>query len=184
MDIGHICLEQSMNGIGEHFVKLIEALDRQGVRQHVIVANSSLARRVAICENVRVGPVVRTALMAFCLMPDVTVAHMHDAKSSQAGLTLRLTRSIPYVLTRRDTASPGRNPITRSMLERAASLICPTDEAADALVNSGLSVPIDVISDISHETTDNETAANRIAAEHQRIYRRAVDTWRVPALLL
>jgi hypothetical protein len=185
MVIGHVCLERSMNDIGEHFVKLVEGLDRQGVRQHVIVANSSLARRVAICENVRVGPVVRTSLMACCLMPDVTVAHMHDAKSNQAGLILHLTRSIPYVLTRRSVDSPTRNPVSRSMLERAASVICPTNDSAKSLLDYGVSNPVDVVEDISFNSEEDEdSAANRIAAEHQRIYRRAIDTRRVPALLL
>ena len=65
MYIGHINLDRSMNGNGEHFVKLVERLDRQGVKQHVLVANASLARRVAIYENVLVGPVVRQATAAW-----------------------------------------------------------------------------------------------------------------------
>lgn len=184
MIIGHINLDKSMNGIGEHFVKLIECLDRQGARQHVLVANAALARRVAVYENVCVGPVVRTPVMAYCLMPDVTVAHVHDSRSSQAGLVLTLTRSIPYVLTRRELTAPPRNPIARSMIERAARVICPNDDAAATLINAGLSVPVDVIPDISHETGGEEHAENRIAAMHHKIYRRAMDRRRIPALLI
>ena len=184
MYIGHINLDRSMNGNGEHFVKLVESLDRQGVKQHVLVTNMSLARRVAIYENVFVGPVVRTPVMAFCLMPDVTVAHVHDSKSNQAGLVLRLTRSIPYVLTCRELVRRPRNPLAKSLIERAAGVICPSEAVANAIVKAGYSVPVDVVPDISHSASNDDMADNRIAAEHQRIYRRAVDTRRVPALLL
>lgn len=183
MHVGHINLEKSMNGMGEHFVRLVEALDRQGLQQHVIVANQSLARRVAICENVAIGPIATTAVMAYCLMPEVDVVHAHDPKSNQAGLVLRLTRSIPFVLTRRCLHSPGRNPMSRSLIERAASVICPTEAAAQAALSINPSVPVDIIRDISFES-DDEHDENHVAAEHHRIYRRAVDTKRVPAMLL
>ena len=185
MFIGHINLAESMNGTGEHFVKLIEGLDRQGIRQHVLVRNRSLARRVAVCDNVTVGPVVRTPLMAYCLMPNVSVAHAHDDKSGHAALLMTLTRSTPYVVTRRSTQAPGKSPITRSVYRRAASLICLSDEAASELLKNDLAVPIDVIPDISYAASDDsEMDGNRVAAEHARIYRRAIDSWRVPALLL
>ena len=184
MYIGHINLVKSMNGIGEHFVKLVESLDRQGIRQHVLVANASLARRVSIYENVMVGPVVRTPVMAYCLLPDVTVAHMHDAKSSQAGLILRLTRSIPYIITLREADPPPRNPLTRSVIERSSGVICPSEAVAGTLIEAGFTLPIDIVPDISFASADDDVADNRIAAAHYRIYRRAVETRRIPALLL
>ena len=181
MYVGHINLAESMNGTGEHFIKLVEGLDRQGIRQHVLVRNRSLARRLAVCDNVTVGPVVKTPVMAYCLMPSVSVAHAHDVKSGHAALLMTLTRSTPYVVTRRRTDAPGRNAIYR----RAASLICSTDAAAAKMLETDLSVLIDVIRDISYAAIDDpETDGNRIAAEHARIYRRAIDSWRVPALLL
>ena len=184
MVIGHIILDKCTNEIGEHFVKLVEGLDRQGLRQHVLVANASLARRVSAYENVLVGPVIRAPVMAVCLMPDVAVAHVHDSKSNQAGLLLHLTRSIPFVLTRRDTAQPGRNPLARSMIARAAGVICPTEAAASAILGAGFTVPVDVLPDMTSEPTGDHSVENRIAAEHHRIYRRALDTRRIPALLL
>lgn len=185
MFIGHINLAESMNGTGEHFVKLIEGLDRQGIRQHVLVRNRSLARRLAVCDNVTVGPVIRSPVMAYCMMPNVSVVHAHDDKSGQAALLMTLTRSTPYVVTRRSTQMLGKNPISRSIYRRAASLICSTDGAAAKMLESDLSVLIDVIRDISYAASvDPETDGNRIAAEHARIYRRAIDSWRVPALLL
>ena len=183
MYIGHINFDKSMNGIGEHFVKLVESLDRHGVRQHVLVANASLARRVSIYENVMVGPVVKTPVIANCLLPDVTVAHMHDAKSSHAGLILRLTRSIPYIITRRETVPPPRNPLAKSIIERSSGIVCPSEAAARALLDAGFTLPIDVVPDISHDAPGKKTD-DWVAAEHHRIYRRAIDTRRIPALLL
>ena len=123
MLVGHINLASSMNGTGEHFIRLVEALDRQGIAQHVLVTNQSLARRVGVYENVSVGPVVKTPVMAYCLMPDVDVVHAHSTAGGQAGLLMTLTRSVPYVLTWRSEKPVGRSPIERSAIRRAASLI-------------------------------------------------------------
>ena len=44
--IGHINLAKSFNGAGEHFVVLIEALQKLGVRQYLLVGNVALAKRL------------------------------------------------------------------------------------------------------------------------------------------
>ena len=101
MIIGHINLEKSFNGTGEHFVSLIEALDRRGIHQHALVSNHSMAKRLSVCQHVTVGPVVQTAVAAYCRMPNVDVCHAHDSKGGRAGLLLTLTRSTPFVMTTR-----------------------------------------------------------------------------------
>lgn len=185
MKVGHINLARSFNGTGEHFVALIEALERQGISQHVIVRNQSMARRVAVYENVTISAVTSSPVVALCLMPQVEVVHAHNAKSAQAGLLLTLTRSIPFVLSRRDATKHSGNPINRSILNRAASLICSNASVAHALAVGASRTPVDVIADINRqEGADFDMVGNRAAAEHLRVYRRAVDAWRVPALLL
>lgn len=185
MRIGHINLAKSFNGTGEHFVALVEALDRQGIRQHVIVRNHALARRVALYDNVTLGPVTGSPVMAYCLMPTVDVVHVHNEKSAQSGLLLTLTRSIPFVLTQRKVRRNTKNPISRSIEERAASVICCTERAARRALARPSTKPVDVIADIAREEgTDFEMTGNRVAAEHLRVYRRAADTWRVPALMI
>ncbi len=184
LKIGHINLAASINGIGEHFVRLIEALARQGVEQHVIVANASLARRILLYDDVTVGPVARTAVGATCLMPDVALAHVHEPRAARAGLLLTLTRSIPYVLTRREVKCVGRSPIARSTISRAAGVICPNDDSAGAVLGDDFTTPVDVVADIAHASLEADASDNRVASEHVRIYRRATDSRGVPALLL
>lgn len=184
MQIGHINLEPSMNGAGEHFIRLVEALCRQDFAQHVLVANASLAKRVAVYDGVTTGPVVRTPIMASCLMTDVSVVHAHDVAAGRAGLLMTLTRSVPYVLTSRSTERAARNPISRSVLRRAASIICPSQEAIGALAGTELVMPPELVDDMAHESVEGNGRDNRIAAEHVRIYRRAVGSWRIPAMLL
>lgn len=185
MHIGHINLAKSFNGTGEHFVALLEALDRQGLNQHVIVRNNALARRVAIYENVTLGPVTGSPVVAYCLMPTVDVVHVHNDKSAQSGLLLTLTRSTPFVLTRRAADESSGNPISRSIKDRAASIICCSKDAARNMLKENSTAQIDVIADIAREDgTDFEMLGNRVAAEHLRVYRRAAETWRVPALML
>ena len=185
MEVGHINLEASMNRAGEHFVKLVEGLSALGVKQHVIVRNKSLARRVEICDDVTVGSTVNSAVTAYCLMPQVQLVHTHDEASGHAGLLLTLTRSIPYVATRQSEHAPGENPIIRSVYSRAVSLICPTRRAAAAVAGQGLGVPVDVIPIISCEDVNKaDRIIRKVAAAHLSVYRRAIDSWRIPALLL
>lgn len=126
MRVGHINLARSFNGAGEHFVKLIEALQKEGVQQHLLVRNIELAKRLDIIEHVSAGPVVRSPVSAFALMPPVDVVHAHDAAGGQAGLLLLLTRSIPYVLTIEGQAR-ATNPIMRAVNRRASVLITQCD---------------------------------------------------------
>lgn len=123
MNIGHICLAKPDSESSEYFAALVEALDDFGVSQHVLVASVALARRLARCKQVTVGPVVKTPVMAYCLMPEVDVAHVHEGKSGQAGLLLTLTRSIPFVITVDNGLEQDKSPITRSVLNRALQTI-------------------------------------------------------------
>ena len=123
MYIGHINLSASFNGAGEHFVRLIESLQQRSMRQYVLVRNVALAKRLDLVENVTVGPVVRSSITAFCLMPKVDVVHIHDDSSSSAGLLLALTRSVPFVLTRHVSLDNGRNPLNQAACNRASGFI-------------------------------------------------------------
>lgn len=129
MYIGHINLAKTQNGAGEQFVQLIDALQSHGTRQYVLVRNAALARRLAAIEDVTVGPSIRSAVMACCLMPPVEVVHVHGAADGQAGLLLTLTRSIPFVLTR-DDELPGRSPITQAIHRRASGVVYQSDDDA------------------------------------------------------
>ena len=123
MYVGHINLSESFNGAGEHFVGLIAALQSKGVKQYVLVRNVVLAKRLDIIENVTVGPVVRSAVTAFCLMPRVDVLHIHDRSSRAAGLLSTLTQSVPFVLTNEVSIANDRNPISQAAQRRAAGFI-------------------------------------------------------------
>ncbi len=136
MFVGHINLAESFNGAGEHFVGLIEALQKQGIEQFVLVRNIALAKRLDIIENVTVGPVVRSAVSAYCLMPRVDVLHIHDKSSRAAGLLSTLTQSVPFVLTNEVSLGKDRNPISQAAYKRAAAFIeaCEIDAATHLAV--------------------------------------------------
>jgi len=155
MKIGHICLASTAAGSGERFTALVKALANEKLEQHVLVASSALARQLADLPNVTVGPVVKSPVMAYCLMPEVDIAHIHEVKSGQAGLLLTLTRTIPYVITAASEDLGSKNPLTRSVLHRTAQL-----------------VPI-----------INDEPVQHIAKEHMQIYRDALNTWVRAALM-
>ncbi len=128
--VGHINLAKSCNGLGEYFVDLVEGLASAGIEQHVIVRHDAIAKRLALIDSVNVGPTVGSAVMAYCLMPAVDVVHIHDPADGQAGLLMTLTRSIPYVLTRR-SETPSQGTIAGAVLRRAAGFVFLGDADID-----------------------------------------------------
>ena len=161
MFIGHINLAKSINGTGEHFVSLVESLQQEGVRQHVIVRNPTLARRLDAIEHVVVGPVARSAVTAYCLMPNLDLVHIHDADAAQAGLLLALTRSIPFVLTHRGSLPGSWNPLTQAVYRRAKSVICLDESDVALLHHYDPSLDVRIVPDVSRHGS---------ASEHLRVY--------------
>jgi len=161
VQIGHINLAKSFNGTGEHFVTLIESLQHEGVSQHVIVRNVTLAKRLDAIEHVVVGPIARSAVTAYCLMPHLDLVHIHDADAAQAGLLLALTRSIPFVLTHRGPVPATWNPLTQAVYRRAMNIIC-MDECDVALLHHyDPLLRVNVVPDIGRHGN---------ACEHLRLY--------------
>ena len=148
MNIGHINLARSFDAAGEHAVCLIEALHEEGVVQHVIVRNADLAKRIDIVDDVVVGPVVRSAISAYCLMPRVDLVHIHDVAASRAGLLIALTRGTPFVLTHRNPSSLSKDPLTQVIYRRAAGIICLDDGDVALLHHYDPSLHIHIVPDI------------------------------------
>ncbi len=156
MKIGHICLANLPDADRDRFAAMIEALAGENIDQHVLVSSVTLARELAELPQVSVGPVVKTPVMAYCLMPDVDLVHVHEVRSGQAGLLLTLTRSIPFVITAASEELGSKNPLTRSVLHRAAQLVPATPAEP----------------------------SRQIAAEYLCIYRDTLGAWVRNALLL
>lgn len=134
MKIGHIYLATASDEAIKRFATLVEGLDRLAIDQHVLVTSLVLAKRLQCCPYVTVGPVVKTPVMAYCLMPKVDLVHIHDSKSGKAGLLLTLTRSTPFVMTSDEQQATSRNPLKRSMLHRAQSLISASVSDPEKLI--------------------------------------------------
>lgn len=130
MYVGHINLQKSFNRTAEQFVSLIDSLQKIDLNQYVVVRNVALARRLDELDNVTVGPVVRSPITAYCLMPPVDVVHIHDHSGWQAGLLLFLTKSIPFVLTQREKNSTANSALAKSIYKRASGLIDETAMSA------------------------------------------------------
>ena len=161
VQIGHINLAESFNGTGEHFVSLVESLRLEGVDQHVVVRNVTLARRMHAIDNVVVGPVVRSPIAACCMMPRVDLVHIHDNSAGQAGLLLTLTRSMPYVLTHRGSIPTGLNPLMQAVYRRATSIICLDESELALLHHYDPMLRVHVIPDIERSGS---------ARDHLRVY--------------
>ena len=123
MYVGHINLSTTFCGAGENFVGLVESLQQHGVQQYILVRNVQLATRLELVENVTVGPIVRTPVAAYCLMPHVDVVHIHDQPSSAAGILLVLTRAIPFVLTSHETTAVINSRLNHAACKRASGFI-------------------------------------------------------------
>ncbi len=161
MLIGHINLSPSIYGNGEHFVRLVEALQQAGLGQYALVRDVTLAKRIDAIAGVDVGPVVHSPIMACCLLPQVDVAHVHEPSAGQAGLLLALTRSIPYVLTHRGTVSPGAGPLLQAVYGRAVRVLCQDDGELAVLRHWIPGLAVDVVPDLDQGGS---------AARHVRCY--------------
>ena len=189
MRIGHIDLSPHISAAEEQLVVLVEALTAHNVEQHILVRNPFLAKRLAVCAGVSVGPIVRSSLTALLLMPTVDLIHTHDRKALNTGLLLALTRSIPYVLTHRRCSVPGKNPLTRAKYKRAEGIICPSEKITTAMADYADGTLVDTIADASNvdnkiDATNGRIGAARMAAEYLQIYRRTLNSRSVPAMLL
>lgn len=186
MEIGHISIEKPTDEFREHFVSLVEALSRHGAHQHVLVSDALSAKRLAGCDNVSTGPIARTPISAYCLMPNVDLVHAHGIKSGQSALLLMLNRSTPFVLSDKGESCTSKNPVNRSVYRRAVSVVCQSDDAAKRLLERMPDTIVDVMPDIGPGESIDVVEKNRknAASEHLQIYHRAVDVSRVPAILL
>lgn len=161
MQIGHINLAKSFNGTGEHFVSLVESLQQEGVSQHVLVRNKTLAKRLHAVDEVVVGPVVASPISAYCLMPHLDLVHIHDCRAGQAGLLLALTRSIPFVLTHRGSVPASFNPLMQAVYHRATSIICMDESDLALLHHYDPLLRVHVVPDIGRSDS---------ARHHLRVY--------------
>ena len=146
--IGHINLAKSFDRASENFVNLVEGLQQKGVAQHVLVRNATLAGKLGAMDDVAVGPVVRSAVMAYCHMPQLDIVHIHDMAAGQAGLLLALTRSIPFVLTHRGDFEGGTGALAQAIYRRASRVICCDDSEVSILRHLEPTLRIEIIPDI------------------------------------
>jgi hypothetical protein len=189
MRIGHIDLSAHISSAEEQLVVLIEALSAHSIEQHALVRNPFLAKRLAVCGDVSVGPIVRSRVSAFCLMPAIDLLHVHDRKAVNSGVLLSLARSTPYLLTYRQFSLPGNNPLTRLMYRRAEAIICPSEEITLAMTDYAGDTPLDTIGDACNagneiDAANGRISAERMAAEYLRVYRRILDRRSVPDIFL
>lgn len=189
MRIGHVDLSAHIAVAEEQLVVLVEALSSHGVEQHVLVRNPFLAKRLSVCGGVSVGPIVRSPVTAYVLMPTVDLVHVHENGAVCAGVLLKLTRSFPYILTYRQFSTPGNNPIKRLQYRHSAGIVCPSEDITDAMLDYVSDIPVDTIGDARNvddeiDAENGRISAERMAAEFMRVYRRTLDSRSVPELLL
>ncbi|MFQ6006072.1 MAG: glycosyltransferase family 4 protein [Woeseia sp.] len=147
MKIGHINLEKEYGGGGHQLLLLAQELSSHDIEQHAVVRNATLARRLTEQSNISVGPLVNSPVTAYGLMPNIDLAHLHDHKSLQSGLLLRLTRSIPYIVTQRSLTPPPAHNVARLMYRRAEGIACVTKAVAQSIFEYCPETPIDTIYD-------------------------------------
>lgn len=167
MEIGHINLTKSFNGTGEQFVSLVKSLQHEGIGQHILVRNTTLAERLKAIEKVVVGPLVNSPLSAYCMMPSLDLVHIHDSNAGQAGLLLTLTRSIPFVLTHRGSVPGKQNPLMQAVYRRATRIICMDESDVALLHHLDPMLRAHVVPDISRNESAGELL--RVYQNSQRI---------------
>jgi hypothetical protein len=189
MRIGHVDLSAHIAVAEEQLVVLVEALSTHGVKQHVLVRNPFLAKRLSVCAGVSVGPVVRSPVRACFLVPAVDLMHAHERKAVTTAMLLNMTRSVPYILTHRQFRMPGNSPVKRLPYRRSAEIVCPSEDIANAMLDYVSDKPVDTIRDARNiddeiDAKNGRISAAKMAADYMRVYRRTLDSRSVPAILI
>ena len=135
MIVGHVLLQPESEEVMLSVLESIESLDRLAVRQFVLLADEAAARRLSVCPYVRIGPTVRSPVVANCLMADVDVVHAHDARSGQVGLLLTLTRSIPFVLSQHVSGASSPKAISDMIRRRARAILVGSAMDTERLID-------------------------------------------------
>ena len=167
MLVGHVNLSRPGEGDSSAFVALIEALHCEGIEQHLVLRDRSIAQQLMPLDGVSIGPFVHTAVTASCLVPAVDIVHVHDPSAAQAGLILTLTRSTPYVLTHRGSVPNGRNPLTHAIYRRAACIVCSDHADVDILRHFEPGLRLAIVSGVEGARAAREIV--RVYQNSQRI---------------
>ncbi len=167
MRVGHINLSRPGESDSREFIALVEALHCEGIEQHLVIRDRSIARKLVPLDGVSIAPMAHTAVTASCLVPAVDIAHIHDASAAQAGLILTLTRSIPYVLSHRGSLPNGRNPLAHAVYRRAACVVCSDHADIDILRHFEPSVRLAVIEEVGSASAARDLV--RVYQNSQRI---------------
>ena len=176
MRIGHLLLENQSES-ARRVATLVRALSRLGVEQHVLTGDQalllSLNQSLGASERIKLGPRVRTPVMACCLMPDVDLAHVHDLKSGQAALLLALTRSIPYVISQSAAPPVTANAITRSIYNRSRCVVCRSEAERTRLRSVSPHALIELLAESGDGIDgDSDAEGERTGLRYLRLYER------------
>jgi len=176
LTIGHIDLSPGAGAEVSGLASIVVFLAASGVRQHVVAGDMALCRRLCDVDGVAVGPTTSAPAVAFSQMPAVDVLHVHDERSAEAGLLMALTRSTPYIYSDAAANDLPVGPVSAAIYRRASSIVCPDPATADRIVRFDPRIRVDIV--------DPGLPPGQIARHWLRIYRRTVDSDRIPALLL
>lgn len=185
--IGHVNLSKRFDSSGTQLLLLTRALSKHGVRQHAVVRCPLLLEGLSDITNVSLGPLADSPVMANCVLPAVDLAHLHDTRSATTGLILSLTRSIPYIITIRGRAVPAHHAIARSIHRRAACVICTTDPMRETMRGYCPDTYVETISDartVQENASDLYQSPRKMAAAYISIYRRTLNSFQVPDMLI
>lgn len=188
MRIGHIDLSARITTAQEQLVVLVESLGAQDIEQHILVRNPFLAKRLSVCKGATVGPAVRSVTAAAFLMPAVDLVHAHDIKAAWVGVMLDTLRSIPFLMTHRESHARHCNPLQRLVYSRCETIVCASRGESHLTLPSGPAVTVITIDDAGSaddaiDAENGRLGAERMAAEYLRAYRGVLDRRGVPGVL-
>ena len=128
MIVGHVLLRPQSDESIRRMTMLVEWVDHLAIRQHILTSDIVCARRVQSFPHATTGPIVRSPVIANCLMPKVDIVHAHDARGGQVGLLMALTRSVPFVVQRFEDQRSLREPFRDMILRRAGAVLDRVDD--------------------------------------------------------
>ncbi len=134
MRICHVNLARGYRGGERQTELLIQGLAERGVIQTLVMRRGSpMAEHLRGLRNLELIEISRPFLCRLAALRGAELVHAHEARAGQLAFWAKLRRGLPYVITRRVDAPPGRGAFNRALYRNAAALFAVSGKIVEVL---------------------------------------------------
>ncbi len=168
LHIGHVNLAKGFRGGERQTQLLISALSEQGLQQTVVIrADSPLKNLLEKLPNVRLVLCKKPYWRAIFKLPKVDLLHAHDGKAVHWCRLVKLTRSLPYVVTRRVPNKLKNSWLTKASYRNALRVVGLSQAIKQSIQAVIPGLPVTVIPSMNAQLTSDQDEVKALLQRYQ-----------------